>query len=194
MFFFDRGSYFSRLSGFLYTDVLHIYGLSRAGYIPQLFSIRLPNPVVIYELLQRAGAKALVYDVSFSNILEGCPVPSHLAADARDFQMEERLPPMLDVTEDDIGFIFHTSGSTSGSPKLVPCRYRWLKNVIEKSYSICHPRNPHRQDVTVFMFVNLFITPSSTFFRDLIGFPLNSGSLCHIAQSFSELKSWIHSL
>lgn len=150
------------LSGFLYTDVLHIYGLSRAGYIPQLFSIRLPNPIVIYELLCRAGARALVYDVSFSNILGDCPVPTHLASDVRGLDLRGvPLPPILSVTQEDIGFIFHTSGSTSGSPKLVLCRYRWLLNVVEKSYLMCRPRNPHRQDVTVFI-----------------------GSMCHIAQSF----------
>lgn len=148
-----------RLSGFLYTDVLHIYGLSRAGYIPQLFSIRLPNPVVIYELLQRAGARALVHDSCFSNILGDCPVPTHLARDVRGLDLQAvPLPPILDVTEEDAAFIFHTSGSTSGSPKLVPCRYRWLTTVLEKSYSICYPRNPHRQDVTVCMFVSLITT------------------------------------
>lgn len=145
-----------RLSGFLYTDVLHIYGLSRAGYIPQLFSIRLPNPIVIYELLCRAGARALVYDVSFSNILGDCPVPTHLASDVRGLDLRGvPLPPILSVTQEDIGFIFHTSGSTSGSPKLVLCRYRWLLNVVEKSYLMCRPRNPHRQDVTVFMYASL---------------------------------------
>jgi hypothetical protein len=40
-------------SGFTYTDVLHI---SRAGYIPQMFSLKFPNPTVFHELLRRAGA------------------------------------------------------------------------------------------------------------------------------------------
>ncbi|OBZ80035.1 hypothetical protein A0H81_00897 [Grifola frondosa] len=32
------------LGGMTYLDVLHIYGVARAGYIPQLSLLRLPNP------------------------------------------------------------------------------------------------------------------------------------------------------
>ncbi|KAF8991326.1 hypothetical protein BDQ17DRAFT_1370992, partial [Cyathus striatus] len=118
------------LSGSAYTDVLHIYGISHAGYVPQLFNLHLPNPEVVYELLQRAGAKALIYLSSFES-------------------------------EHEIAFVFHTSGSASGFPKLVPCTYRWLDTVIQKSRVVCTPRNRDRQDVTVFI-----------------------GSMCHIAQNF----------
>lgn len=143
-----------RLSGFTYTDVLHIYGISRAGYIPQLFSLRLPNPVVVYELLERAGAKALIYDISFDKILGDCCVPSHLALYTEDIEdVEEALPGFSEINGDATAFIFHTSGSTSGSPKLVPCSYRWLDIMIQKSHFICQPQNLARQDVTVFMSV-----------------------------------------
>jgi acyl-CoA synthetase (AMP-forming)/AMP-acid ligase II len=146
-----------RVSGFTYADVLHIYGISRAGYIPQLFSIRLPNPKVIYELLHRANAQALVYAQTFESVLQGSPVPMHPAvfgASASDAS-SVLLPQILSVQGSEIAFIFHTSGSTSGSPKLVPCNYRWLNTVVDKSYQIsapCHP-NSGRQDVTVMMLV-----------------------------------------
>ncbi|EKM76166.1 hypothetical protein AGABI1DRAFT_108925 [Agaricus bisporus var. burnettii JB137-S8] len=158
------------LSGFLYTDVLHIYGLSRAGYVPQLFSIRLPNPIVIYELMRRAGASALVHDPSFSNILGDSPYFTHAAEDVRRLDLQHlRLRSLPDVTSEDLAFVFHTSGSTSGSPKLVRANYRWLSSALEKSHHLCYPCSPQRQDVTVFM-----------------------GSMCHIAQNFMFLGTLQH--
>ena len=145
-----------RVSGFTYTDVLHIYGISRAGYIPQLFSLRLPNPEVIYELLHRANARALVHAQTFESVLHGSPVPIYsdvVDASASD-DSRVMLPQFSSTQGNDIAFIFHTSGSTSGSPKLVPCSYRWLHSVVDKSNQVSVPRNPRRQDVTVMMFVN----------------------------------------
>ncbi|KAJ3570247.1 hypothetical protein NP233_g4524 [Leucocoprinus birnbaumii] len=158
------------IGGFTYLDVLHIYGLSRAGYIPQLFSLRLPNPEVVYELLKRADAKALIYEAAFSALCSDCPVPAHLAVE-NDLVPESSspLPPLLPVTEQDIAFIFHTSGSTSGSPKLVPCNYRWIMTALKKSWQVSKPQNQSRQDVTVWM-----------------------GSMCHIGQSFMLLGSLQH--
>ena len=141
-----------RLSGFTYTDVLHIYGISRAGYIPQLFSLKLPNPTVVHELLHRAGAKALIYDASFESILKNFPLPTYRALTSERVEPTPvSLPDISESQEDDIAFIFHTSGSTSGSPKLVPTSYRWLNTVVIKSHHISKPRDPYRQDVTVCM-------------------------------------------
>ncbi|KAG6836261.1 hypothetical protein H0H93_009662 [Arthromyces matolae] len=140
------------ISGFTYTDALHIYGISRAGYIPQLFSLRLPNPVVVYELLRKANAQALVHEQSYAAILGDCSLPRHpsLPVKASDSDISsEPLPPVSTPSPDDFAFIFHTSGSTSGSPKLVPCTYSWLDGAIHKSKQICTPSTPGHQDVTV---------------------------------------------
>ncbi|OCH95765.1 acetyl-CoA synthetase-like protein [Obba rivulosa] len=151
------------LGGMTYTDVLHIYGMARAGYVPQLFSLRLPNPDVIYELLQRANAKALVYEASFAPIVTDSPLPIFIAANIYDADVDAVPLPPLDeeVNPDDTVMIFHTSGSTSGSPKLIPCSYSWLKTIVEKAAHVSKPHNFERQDVTVWM-----------------------GSMCHIAQTF----------
>lgn len=134
-----------------YTDVLQIYGITRAGYIPQLFSIRLPNPVVIFELLQRANAKALIYESSFESILSDCPVPSYRAISISEADPRNEPLPALptDVDENELVFIFHTSGSTSGSPKLVPCSRKWVNSAVEKSYWSSFPKA--ERDVTVWM-------------------------------------------
>jgi len=107
--------------------------------------------------LHRANAKALVYAQTFESVLLNSPVPIHPAAfgaSASDADSVQ-LPPLSPAQADETVFIFHTSGSTSGSPKLVPCSYRWLNTVVDKSGQICVPRNPDsgRQDVTVMMFV-----------------------------------------
>lgn len=159
------------LGGTAYTDVLHIYGMNRAGYVPQLFSLRLPNPDVIFELLQRAGARALVYEPSFTVDLSACPVQIHSAIQVREQDAADvALPPLqTDGSESDLVFLFHTSGSTSGSPKLVPCNRRWLDNIVTKSRQLGRVRSPRGQDVTVAM-----------------------GSMCHIAQTNMLIASLCH--
>ncbi len=144
-----------RLNGTSYIDVLHIYGLSRAGYIPQLFSIRLPNPDVVYELLSKANARALLVDPSFETLLKCCPVPTHRAPTTiYDIDSHDApLPSLPTLREGDTVFIFHTSGSTSGTPKLVPCSSSWLDSAVTKSHQISKPsgRTERNQDVTVWM-------------------------------------------
>lgn len=143
-----------RLAGLDYSDVVHIYGLSRAGYVPQLFSLRLPNPTVVFELLQKASAKALIFDRSFKNIMPESPLPLHIACPIG--QMEsyrtKPLPPILEPRSgDDLVFIYHTSGSTSGSPKLVPCNYVYIDSTIKKSRQVCTPMSVDQQDVSTWM-------------------------------------------
>ncbi|KAJ3558515.1 hypothetical protein NM688_g885 [Phlebia brevispora] len=159
------------LGGMTYLDVLHIYGLTRAGYVPQLFSLRLPNPDVVYELLHKAGAKALVYDRSFGDVVSSCPLPTHMALESAIVDVSGYpLPSMPQVASgDDIAMIFHTSGSTSGSPKLVPCNYTWLEAMITKAFHSTVPNNAARQDVTTWL-----------------------GSVCHIGQNFMFWGSLQH--
>lgn len=131
--------------------------MSRAGYVPQMFSLRLPNPVVIFELLQRAGASALVCEPSFGVDLSECPVPTYPAVHVREQDVVDvTLPPLrTDYPASDLVFIFHTSGSTSGSPKLVPCDRRWVDSVVTKSKQIGRVLSTQGQDVTTAMYETL---------------------------------------
>ncbi|KAL0958539.1 hypothetical protein HGRIS_000679 [Hohenbuehelia grisea] len=151
------------LSGMAYTDVLHIYGLSKAGYIPQLCSLRLDNADIIYQLLHHSAAKALIVDPSKATSLSSSPVPVYHAITTEEAALSSpfSLPEFADPLPSDTALIFHTSGSTSGSPKLVPCSYRWLKSMFDKSYQVLHPKSSVRKDVISWM-----------------------GSMCHIAQNF----------
>jgi acyl-coenzyme A synthetase/AMP-(fatty) acid ligase len=160
------------LGGMTYTDVLHIYGMSRAGYIPQLFSLRLPSPTVIFELLHKANAKALVYDASFASILSESPISTYLALSVDDVHAKDEhlaLPEMPTFERgDQIVFILHTSGSTSGSPKLVPCSATWLNTIVNKMRQLS-PLRSQEQDVCVSM-----------------------GSMCHVGQESMLLGSLQH--
>ncbi|KAJ7771150.1 hypothetical protein DFH07DRAFT_1001597 [Mycena maculata] len=138
------------IGGYSYKDVVNIYGVSRAGYIPQLFSLRLPNADVILELLTKTRARALVYEDLFESALRTWPLPVYRAA-AVDVVVGPsflELPRLAPAQNHEIAFYFHTSGSTSGSPKLVPCSYGWLDTTIRKSHQLCAPRQQDRQDVS----------------------------------------------
>lgn len=146
--------YVERLAGMDYSDVVIIYGMTRAGFVPQLFSLRLPNPTVVYELLGKACAQTLIYDPNFRETVVDPPVPAFCTPTMEDFAAcaEDPLPsfPMF-YSEEELVFIFHTSGSTSGSPKLVPCNARYVDSVVLKSYQTSKPSNALKQDVSTWM-------------------------------------------
>ena len=119
-----------------------------------MFSLRLPNPDIIFELLHRANAKALIFDASYKDNLGSATLPTYPFINAVDPSFTEGpLPVLAEYAPDDVAFVFHTSGSTSGSPKLVPCTYRWLHASINKSCQLSGPRTPSRPDVTTWMCV-----------------------------------------
>lgn len=138
-----------------YVDALHIYGISRAGYVPQLMSLRLPNPEVILELLAQSGGQALIHDASFSDVLREKSFPTHVAVDVRNIAAPDvDLPPIMEGTcSEKPVMIFHTSGSTSGRPKLVPCSHAWWANMMKKAGSILRPKRAAggTKDVFVWM-------------------------------------------
>ena len=119
--------------------------------------MRLPNPIVIFELLQKASARALVCEPSFDVNLSGCPVPTYSAMQVSERDVADvALPPLrTDYSPSDLVFIFHTSGSTSGSPKLVPCNRRWFDSIVTKSKQMAQVRSTQGQDVTVAMYGDL---------------------------------------
>ncbi|KAF9774264.1 hypothetical protein IL306_007754 [Fusarium sp. DS 682] len=124
------------MRGWSYQDLLHYLSLQRAGYVPQLFSLRMTNPSVVYELLVKSKAAALIYDLSCDALVQDCPVPVFSSEGALD--RTSPLDVQLDkvttsLNGDQISVIFHTSGSTSGMPKLVPATVKWMDCLIRKN-------------------------------------------------------------
>ncbi|KAF4951701.1 hypothetical protein FSARC_12852 [Fusarium sarcochroum] len=120
--------------GYAYLDIIHTWGLARAGYIPQLISLRMTDPTVLYQLLNQTEAVALVYEPSFEASLAKSPLPIYskpnVLAETEKFK-ELPLPPLWESSNaEDVMMIYHTSGSTSGTPKLVPITSKWLDHTI----------------------------------------------------------------
>ena len=140
------------LFGFLFA-VFFGCCIAGAGFTFLLPEVRGRDPDVIYELLKRAEGKAIIYGPELSEMLSACPVHAYRAVDLRDVHLDDpTLPPLpAPASGDEIAMIFHTSGSTSGRPKLVPCSYSWWEMCLYKSAQCTTPRNPKRQDVTVWM-------------------------------------------
>ncbi|KAJ7611711.1 acetyl-CoA synthetase-like protein [Roridomyces roridus] len=116
-------------TGQKYTDLIHIYSLIRAGFIPQLFSVTYQSGEVVRDLLIACNGKALLYDPAFAVAVEGhvdLPAICLPAVDTLQ-SSSDPLPPLLDVAEDEPAMILHTSGTTSGKPKPVPVTHRNLK-------------------------------------------------------------------
>jgi len=104
---------------------------------PATIQLKTPQSTVVHELLHRAGAKALIYDASFWTDIEGLS-PSDIS---RPYVWTNRTyssfaSRYIRITRRWIAFIFHTSGSTSGSPNLCPRVIAGLNTVVMKSHFI----------------------------------------------------------
>ncbi|TFK38520.1 acetyl-CoA synthetase-like protein [Crucibulum laeve] len=117
------------LSGTSPTNLVHLYAICRAGFIPQVFSVRLaaPGPIAINKLLNACGGTVLIHDQQFSEILADFPLAKLVAPDISTVKpLSITLPELPQVQGSDIAMIFHTSGTTSGMPKPIPETHSWL--------------------------------------------------------------------
>ncbi|KAM0192276.1 hypothetical protein ACHAPI_008451 [Fusarium lateritium] len=124
------------MRGWSYQDLLHYLSLQRAGFIPQLFSLRMTDPSMIYELMGKSKAAALIHEPSCETLVQDCPVLTFPTGDVLDTvpASDTQLDQITNVLNpDEVSVIFHTSGSTSGMPKLVPATVKWMDCLIRKS-------------------------------------------------------------
>ncbi|GJJ09115.1 hypothetical protein Clacol_003337 [Clathrus columnatus] len=129
-----------------YTDVIHVFSLQRAGHTLHLMSPYIENVDLVQNLFKQSGARiifcdtknvkgweqlekeaglrviALITDEEAAEIIKKSPTIPELNA----------LPSLDDGEKDDILFIVHTSGSSSGLPKLVPHTRRWIDANAQK--------------------------------------------------------------
>ncbi|KAL0575448.1 hypothetical protein V5O48_006521 [Marasmius crinis-equi] len=171
------------LRGHEYIDLLHIYGIMRAGYVPQMFIVE-----VLDAMLKSSDARALVYHEEYSSRVKSSTntllqaFPSAAISDLK----ESQIPIPQRESEhrgDDIAMIFHTSGSTSGLPKHVPWKYRFLDAIMAKAPFFCVPRSESAvQDVDCCWGTVLHVAAFS-----LILSSVHHGS-CVIMQSTADLS------
>lgn len=117
--------------------VVQTFGVAAAGFIPQLFSLYYSHAPVVFELLIKSGAKALMIDSQTPGMpyifeppvelidLSGITFPTTSA------RLE--LPPLAEV-KDNIAFILHSSGSTARIPTLIPLTHLRI--------TAAHPKYP----------------------------------------------------
>ncbi|KAL0567376.1 hypothetical protein V5O48_014614, partial [Marasmius crinis-equi] len=137
------------LRGYSYTDVLHIYGLMKAGYVLQTFTV-FPSAVEALDpMLKASGARVLIYDEGHfgratSWISTNTQLKLYRSVSAFPAQSSHiPLPVQSDNhSENDIIIIFHTSGSTSG-PKHIPCTYKFIDAIVTKAELTCVPVGPN---------------------------------------------------
>ncbi|KIK68961.1 hypothetical protein GYMLUDRAFT_152439, partial [Collybiopsis luxurians FD-317 M1] len=136
--------------GYRYINVLHVYGISRAGYIFQLINI---FPTANYDVIrgpfELAKTGAFIFKSLYKDVVRDIPIPCYQALSLVDatFSSQHPLPGLPKVEEEDTGIIFQTSGTTSGASKIVPGSYSWLDAVVRKSIIYNKPSTPNGQDV-----------------------------------------------
>ncbi|KAK7037788.1 hypothetical protein VNI00_010749 [Paramarasmius palmivorus] len=129
----ERGSVVALcLGGYEYIDVVQVYAISKAGYIPHTFS-RLPGIPVVKELLHKSDTKALIRSETFTEILKEIDdIPIFGSVQPEDVGYTDDIPAPPERKASDTALIAHTSGSTSGAPKLVYVSYQWVDGAIKK--------------------------------------------------------------
>ena len=100
---------------------------------------------MVLELLDKSGGKAFIMDPIHSEkvLAAGVKVPhfvpleynelSQLVSDATTSGKLDELvfAPAVPVGRDDLAVLFHSSGTTGGSPKIIPNTYKMLEVVIK---------------------------------------------------------------
>ncbi|KAL0571581.1 hypothetical protein V5O48_010375 [Marasmius crinis-equi] len=128
-----------------YIDFVHIYGLSKVGYVPQLFTALPQSIEVIKTLLEKSKAKALLYQEGHfhsARTLAGPDLKVYpIFIDLPTTQASGALPDLPEPQPTDIYCVLHSSGSTSGMPKLVPYTFRFTETLLRKADAIAstHP-------------------------------------------------------
>ncbi|KAJ7226281.1 acetyl-CoA synthetase-like protein [Mycena rebaudengoi] len=117
------------LDGAIYSDLVNLYAISAAGFVPQVFSVNFSRPglVIVFDLLASCGGKALIHDATFRDALGDAPIPTIEVPALSSLQrVSSDVLEAPDAPGEATAMIFHTSGTTGGKPKLVPCTHDWM--------------------------------------------------------------------
>ncbi|KAJ7661325.1 acetyl-CoA synthetase-like protein [Mycena polygramma] len=115
------------ITGVKYSDLAHIYGLARAGFVPEVLNANM-TALIVRDLLAKTKGKTLIFEPNFVDRVADIGLPSIPIPDLATLQtVSSPLPALPEVTPTDVAIIFHTSGTVSGVPKPVPEPHRWVK-------------------------------------------------------------------
>ncbi|GKU13641.1 unnamed protein product, partial [Fusarium langsethiae] len=151
------------------------------------------DPSVVYDLLAQTEAAALVYEPSFKDLLQTSPLPTFPAADILSGGELEKLPPVPawhPNDADDVLFIFHTSGSMSGIPKLVPLTAKWLDCMLKLS-GLWRDKGYSARDHMVFLHIGSFCHLGAT---NMLWVAVREGSCIALPSIMPQPAPEIHHL
>lgn len=129
-----------RMFGMTYRDFVHLFGLLMARYVPQLLNLKIQSVEAAISHFKQSNISHVIY-------APGAPPVTELSKHFQVHQMVEivQLSGLVDSEKsdfqhqssleengDDILMIYHTSGSTTGRPKLVRYTRRWLDSNARK--------------------------------------------------------------
>ncbi|KAF9523188.1 hypothetical protein CPB83DRAFT_899005 [Crepidotus variabilis] len=115
------------ITGEQYYDIVSIYGLSRAGFTPEILGRDLAmseQAAVIFDILATTGAKTIIFDPSFKKEIDKLPLACFEMPELPDIPSSpEILPPLSDADEGEVALVFHPR---NGRPKPILKTHRWL--------------------------------------------------------------------
>ncbi|KAG5220182.1 amp- ligase [Salix suchowensis] len=170
----------------------YLWCLESGIYSPTI-QLRLPEPSIIYELLTKAGAKALIVDEALATTPSNSPVPVHTAVRLSKLQQlnPETWEPCLIQR-----WLSMTPCSSSIPAALHRVAPSWF-TVIRSGYTVWparRSRSLHREvRVRRRMFSLGGKCPTPPVSRQKLSNCITfSGSMCHIAQNFAFLGYFQH--
>ncbi|KAL0568980.1 hypothetical protein V5O48_012989 [Marasmius crinis-equi] len=138
-------------------DFVHIYGLVRAGYIPLPSSLMPQSIGAVQALLENSGARGLIYEEGYFDSAQSLPskipdlnvYPAFTSTrDIRANELVGSIPDLPEALTNDVKYIFHSSGTTSGIPKQVPWIARAVDALTRKASLVMTPASDRTtQDV-----------------------------------------------
>ncbi|GJJ14653.1 hypothetical protein Clacol_008919 [Clathrus columnatus] len=135
------------LPGNSFSDMLHIFGIMKAGYIPHILLSDITNLEVVRALFKDTDCGAILYTPSASGEGLSKDFVCHPIMDTEEIEISEDSSIVIPfdsesvLNEGDTVVIVHTSGSTSGRPKIVHIRQKWFEANHHKSI-MRKPRSP----------------------------------------------------
>lgn len=126
------------MNGKTYADVVHLFSLQRAGYVPHLVSTYLKDVTLVQNLFDQSETRIIICDTKDASDWEKLEgqfdiVPMLNLDEPPSVDASQiLLPSLIDGDADDILSMEQSSGSSSGRPKIVQFSRRWVDANAQK--------------------------------------------------------------
>ncbi|GJJ13700.1 hypothetical protein Clacol_007956 [Clathrus columnatus] len=141
------------MAGMTYTDVVHLFSLMMAGFVPHILDLNFQVTDIVVDLFTESQASAIICDPTApTNVLiqSSFKVYTIMALDKLVDKALDSTPLPTTIQEqagDDIIILYHTSGSTSERPKIVKHTRQWIDINAKKSDTM--PTVPDGKEVAL---------------------------------------------